>query len=81
MDIADLAARDDEVARALPQLPPRQRTVLVLRHWQDLSEAEIASQLGIAPGSVKSAASRGMARLQVLLDGVHGRSDWRAAAS
>ena len=47
-------------------LPPRQRAVTVLRYYEDLSEAEIAETLGMAPGTVKShghAASRRLAEL------------------
>ena len=53
-----------EVVEALRTLPRRQREVLVLRYWSDLSEAEIAAALGIARGTVKSSASRGLAALQ-----------------
>ena len=54
--------RDDarEVARAVADLPRRQREVLVLRYHQDLSEAEIAEALGISKGAVKAYASRGL---------------------
>ena len=52
------------------QLPDRQREVLVLRHYLELSEAEIADALGIARGSVKSHASRGSAALRELLGDV-----------
>src|SRR3546814_11883292 len=45
---------DDEVLRALRALPARQHEVLVLRYYLDLSEAEIASTLGISTGSVKT---------------------------
>ncbi len=61
------AARRGAVLDALAQLPQRQREVLVLRHYLDLSETEIADALGIARGSVKSHASRGSAALRVLL--------------
>ena len=52
---------------ALRTLPRRQQEVLLLRYWSDLSEAEIAATLGIAVGTVKSAASRGLDRLEALL--------------
>jgi RNA polymerase sigma factor (sigma-70 family) len=54
----------DETWQALRKLPPRQRSVLVLRYYADLSEAEIAATLGCRPGTVKSLASRGLARLK-----------------
>jgi RNA polymerase sigma-70 factor (sigma-E family) len=49
---------------ALATLPPRQRAVLVLRYWEQLSEAESAQTLGCSIGTVKSTASRGLARLR-----------------
>ena len=52
--------------QALAALPPRQRVVLVLRYWEELSEAEIADTLGCSAGTVKSSASRGLARLREL---------------
>jgi RNA polymerase sigma-70 factor (sigma-E family) len=52
-----------QVLRALADLPPRRREVLVLRFYLDLSESEIASTLGISPGTVKSTAARGLAAL------------------
>ena len=49
-------------------LPQRQREVLALRYYLDLSEAEIADALGISRGAVKSHASRGSAALRNLLE-------------
>jgi RNA polymerase sigma-70 factor (sigma-E family) len=54
----------DEVWRALGRLPKRQRAVLVLRYFEDLSEAQIAETLSMAPGTVKSYAAKGLARLR-----------------
>ena len=56
----------DALLRALAALPPRQRAVLVLRYWEGLSEAEAAGTLGCSVGTVKSSASRGLARLREL---------------
>ena len=57
----------DELLDALAQLTPRQRAVLVLRYFNDLSEAQVADVLGCSPGTVKSNASRGLARLREVL--------------
>jgi RNA polymerase sigma-70 factor (sigma-E family) len=56
-----------ELIDALGTLPPRQRAVLVLRYFEDLSEAQVAAALGCSIGTVKSSASRGLARLQAAL--------------
>jgi RNA polymerase sigma-70 factor (sigma-E family) len=67
----DVLVRDEHRATlaAVRALPRHQREVLILRYWSGLSEREIAQALGIAPGSVKSAASRALARLQRVLGG------------
>jgi RNA polymerase sigma factor (sigma-70 family) len=56
------------VLTALRSLPDRQREVLTLRFYLDLSEAEIAETLGISSGSVKTHAHRGMAALAQRLE-------------
>lgn len=60
-------ARRTAVLDALRELPARQREVITLRYYLDLSEAEIAHALGISRGSVKSHASRAAATLRPLL--------------
>jgi RNA polymerase sigma-70 factor (sigma-E family) len=50
---------------ALGTLTPQQRAIVVLRYFDDRSEAEVASLLGVAPGTVKSTASRAVAQLRV----------------
>ena len=57
-------ATGDRMIRALGRLPRRQREVLTLRYYADLSEAQIADALGISAGSVKAHASRGLAALR-----------------
>jgi RNA polymerase sigma-70 factor (sigma-E family) len=62
---ADVRRR--EVLAAMHALPRRQREVLALRYYLDLSEADIAAALGISQGAVKSHASRGAATLRTHL--------------
>jgi RNA polymerase sigma-70 factor (sigma-E family) len=59
----------DALVRLLLQLPPQQRAVLVLKYWEQLTEAETAAALGWPEGTVKSATSRGLRRLRELADG------------
>jgi RNA polymerase sigma-70 factor (sigma-E family) len=61
---------DDEVDMwdALAKLPPKRRTVLVLRYYMDLSEAEVASTLGCRVGTVKSTSHRALKDLRRALD-------------
>jgi RNA polymerase sigma-70 factor (sigma-E family) len=69
---ADLTAEvdlRDALVRLLLQLPPRQRVVLVLRYWEQLSGAETAAHLGCSENTVKSATARGLRRLRELADG------------
>ena len=56
----------DVLVRALAALGPRQRAVLVMRYWEDLPDAEIAATLNCSAGTVRSQASRGLARLREL---------------
>ncbi|MEU1290177.1 SigE family RNA polymerase sigma factor [Kitasatospora sp. NPDC005856] len=65
----DLAERQAERAllrQALGTLTRRERTVVVLRYYGDLTEAAIAAELGIAPGTVKSTLHRAMSKLRAL---------------
>jgi len=58
----------DALVRLLLQLPATQRAVLVLRYWEQLTDAETAAVLGCPEGTVKSAGSRGLTRLRQLAD-------------
>ena len=59
---------DDVLLHALKRLPPRQRAVIALRYYEDLTEAQTASILGCSVGTVKSQSSLAMDRLRSLLD-------------
>jgi RNA polymerase sigma-70 factor (sigma-E family) len=61
--LALLTAEHQAVVSALADLAPRQREVLVLRYYGGLSEAEIAEATGLSKGTVKSTASRAVAKL------------------
>ena len=57
---------------ALQRLGPRQRAVIVLRYWMDLTEHETAASLNCSVGTVKSQASRGLATLRDSIELVDG---------
>jgi RNA polymerase sigma-70 factor (sigma-E family) len=60
----DFSGDDLLLWQALRRLPARQRAALVLRYYLDLPEAEVARQLGVPAGTVKSLVHRGLARLR-----------------
>ncbi|HZO69691.1 MAG: SigE family RNA polymerase sigma factor [Kribbellaceae bacterium] len=59
--------RDDSLWEAIKLLPTKQRAIIVLRYYEDLSEAQIAATMGCSAGTVKSQASRAMAKLRELV--------------
>ena len=61
---ADVTADSEALLAALRRLGPRQRAVIVLRYWMDMSEAETAAALNCSVGTVKSQASRALATLR-----------------
>ena len=63
-DTADALGDSEALMRALRRLGPRQRAVIVLRYWMDMSEAETAAALNCSIGTVKSQASRALATLR-----------------
>jgi RNA polymerase sigma-70 factor, ECF subfamily len=65
-DTEQVVARD-VIANVIPLLPPRQRATLVLRYWEQLTEAETAEVLGCSVGTVKSQTSKAIQRLREVL--------------
>jgi RNA polymerase sigma-70 factor (sigma-E family) len=63
-DGAEERARDEEVHQALRALPPRQRAALVLRYFEDLTEAQTAEVMGVRTGTVKSLSHQAVARMR-----------------
>jgi RNA polymerase sigma-70 factor (ECF subfamily) len=76
-DSSSQHADRDVVWRALQQTPPRQRAVLVLRFYEDMTESEIAACLDITVGTVRSQAAKGLARLRALAPTAIGTEDPR----
>lgn len=68
----DHGADRDEVFAALRRLPPRQRAAVVLRFYDDLPLAEVATAMDVDVGTARSHVSRGLARLAELLGDDHG---------
>jgi len=70
--VPQAAARDSDdrvmLMAALLSLPPRQRSVVVLRFWLDMTESQVAEALGCSVGNVKSQASRALATLRARTD-------------
>ena len=64
----DVVSDRDAVVRLLRRLPPRQREAVVLRHYADLPEAEVARLLQCPVGTAKSLAARGVTGLRRMLD-------------
>ncbi len=63
-DPAEAQARRDALWHAVGRLPARQRDMLVLRYYEDLTEAQTARVLGVSVGTVKSAVSRALVKLR-----------------
>ena len=72
---ADEVAQRAWVWSALQALPPRQRAAIVLRYYEDLTEAQTAAALGCAVGTVKSQVHAGLATLRTTLDSRGGHLD------
>ncbi|WP_329275576.1 SigE family RNA polymerase sigma factor [Streptomyces sp. NBC_01451] len=64
----------DQLVRALQSLPMRMRTVVVLRYFHDLSDAEIAADLRISPSTVRSQLARGIDKLRSQFSALSGPS-------
>ncbi|MFI8963169.1 SigE family RNA polymerase sigma factor [Streptomyces sp. NPDC053493] len=63
-DPAERQVLHDAMWRAVMKLPDRQRAMVVLRYYEDLSEAQTAEVLGVSVGTVKSAVSRALGKLR-----------------
>src|SRR5882724_2664284 len=66
--VADHAGDSDlqeTLRRAIDRLPHRMRAAVVLRYYEDMTEAEVAERLGVSLGTVKSTVSRAVAKLRI----------------
>jgi len=75
-DPSELIGQRSVLLSALRELPGRQRAIVVLRYWEDLSDTQVAAALGCSEGTVRSQASRALAKLRgsaALADGMPGR--------
>lgn len=63
-DLIEQQAQRDALLRAISRLPPRQRAMVVLRYYEDMSEVQTAEALGVSVGTVKSAVSRALGKLR-----------------
>jgi RNA polymerase sigma-70 factor (sigma-E family) len=64
-DHAALSELQDTLRRAIDRLPQRMRAAVVLRYYEDMTEAEVAAALGVSLGTVKSTISRAVAKLRI----------------
>jgi RNA polymerase sigma-70 factor (sigma-E family) len=80
-DSSEASALRLTLAAALRRLTPRQRTVLVLRFYEDLTEAQVARELGLTVGTVKRHGHDGLNRLRAiapeLVEAATDRTEWR----
>jgi len=79
LDVADSVVRRVVLRRALAMLTARQRIVLVLRFFEDLSEHDTAELLGCSPGTVKSQVHHALGRLRALAPELHSIVEERQA--
>jgi len=77
-DLAEAAAQRVMLRRALLALSPKQRAVVVLRFFEDRTEAEAAQLLGISVSTVKTQCARGLDRLRSLLPDLRALADTEA---
>ena len=72
LDHAGDSEMQDALRRAIDRLPERMRAAVLLRYYDDMSEAEIAAALGVSLGTVKSTVSRAVAKLRIDADLLEG---------